>query len=97
MTACDGPSTMAEAPRATTEPTGATMSDGDYPMLLGMIARGGSTIGWVIAPSTAVRTEPAGSRPAGAGRMGGGAQMTFTHSGSRYLFGTTFDPEGSAI
>ena len=54
---------------------------------------GWTLIGWVIALSMAVRTVPAGSRPPGAGRMGGGAQMTFTHSGSRYLFGTTFGPD----
>jgi len=42
---------------------------------------GWTLIGWVIALSMAVRTVPAGSRPPGAGRMGGGAQMTFTHCG----------------
>ena len=67
MTACVGPSTPAEAPRARTEPTGATMADGDFPMLLGMIARCGSTIDVrvsarsnIIGAGIAERPDPAG-------------------------------------
>ncbi|HJS25576.1 MAG TPA: hypothetical protein VJ913_00430, partial [Actinomycetota bacterium] len=32
-----------------------------------------------------------------ASRMQKGASITYTHSGQRYLFGTTFDPPGYAI
>jgi hypothetical protein len=58
---------------------------------------GWSLIGWVIALAMAFRDAPGPLSSGPAPRMRGAFQVTFTHSGSRYLFGTSFDPAGYAI